>query len=165
MIVPAMIRVPPEVSKEEQELMAELIALHLWFARRLGQVSMLGNPGIEIDDQVRIFERVTAETYIHYVRAISSAMDVESGVYTMTLTTSWLGSEDDTWAITANNVPVDGSFSVVPGVDNPERFEMSDLLAGYVDSIRSEYTPVQDGQVVAFDTSVTVAEEGSGPSG
>lgn len=85
-------------NKEEQQVMAELVALHMWFAERQGQVSCVANPAIQINDQVRIFERQTAETYIHYVRGVSTSMDIESGSYTMTLTTHWLGDQNQ-WAI------------------------------------------------------------------
>lgn len=101
-VIPAMIRVPMNVTKEEQEIMAELIALHLWFARRAGNVTINpANPAIQINDQVRIWERVTSESYIHYVRAISNQHDFETGVWTQTLTTNWLGTSDGDWAITA----------------------------------------------------------------
>lgn len=132
MQVPAMLRVPSEVTKEEQELMAELIALHIWFTKRLGSVQILGNPGIEIDDQVRIFERVVAETYIHYVRGVSSSLNLESGEYTMNLTTNWLGTEDGNWAITAQSVPVEGQFEPVPQGTTGLQFIISERLSDYV---------------------------------
>lgn len=84
---------------EEQSIMAELISLHIWFAQRVGQVECQANPCIQINDQVRIYERQTAETNIHYVRGINSTHDLDSGSYKMTLTTHWLGSGED-WVIT-----------------------------------------------------------------
>ncbi len=86
-------------NKAEQEELAKLIAVHIWFQQRMGSVTIIANPLIQVDDQVRIFERVTAESYIHYVRRISSELDLDSGVYTMTLTTNWLGTEDE-WSLT-----------------------------------------------------------------
>lgn len=85
-------------SPEEQKVMAELIALHIWFARRTGSVSCVANPAIQVNDQVRIYERQTGETYIHYVRGVSRSHNLETGEYTMSLTTHWLGDADD-WAI------------------------------------------------------------------
>lgn len=84
---------------EEQKVMAELIALHIWFTQRLGQTTAVANPAIQINDQVRIYERTTAEVFLHYVRGIHTSHDLESGQYTMTLTTHWLGTGED-WAIT-----------------------------------------------------------------
>lgn len=85
-------------SPDEQKVMAELIALHIWFARRTGSVSCVANPAIQINDQVRLYERQTGETYIHYVRGVSRSHNLQTGEYTMTLTTHWLGDADD-WAI------------------------------------------------------------------
>src|SRR5690606_32042012 len=73
------------------------------FAQRRGQVTCLANPAIQVNDQVRIYERTTSETYIHYVRGISTSHDLDTGDYTMTLTTNWLGTEDD-WIITADSL-------------------------------------------------------------
>lgn len=84
--------------KREQEIMAELISLYIWLAQRQGSVTILANPALQINDQVRIWERVTAETYIHYIRGISSNMDLVSGSYLMTLTTHWMG-DGTQWAV------------------------------------------------------------------
>lgn len=84
----------------EQQVMAEMIGVHIWFAQRQGSVQCVANPCIQINDQVRIFERVTGEAYIHYVRGKSTSMDLDTGVYTMQLTTHWLGSQDS-WVIRA----------------------------------------------------------------
>lgn len=87
-------------SPAEQQLMAQLIGLHIWFSQRTGSVRCAANPCIQINDQVRVFERVTGESYIHYVRGVSTSHDLDTGVYTMELTTHWLGSADS-WAIAA----------------------------------------------------------------
>jgi hypothetical protein len=87
----------------EQKIMAELIALHIWFSQRQGSVSCAANPAIQINDQVRIWERQTAETYTHYVRGVHTEHDLESGTYNMTLTTNWLGDQTH-WAITRDNI-------------------------------------------------------------
>lgn len=87
----------------EQKIMAELIALHIWFQQRVGRVTCLANPAIQVNDQVRIFERVTSESYVHYIRGISYEHDLDSGLYTMTLETNWLGTQTE-WAITRDDL-------------------------------------------------------------
>lgn len=89
------------IRRIDQRVMAELIALHIWFAGRTGNVTCAANPAIGINDQVRIFERNTAESYLHYVRGVNSTHDLDAGTYTMTLTTHWLG-DGDKWAISTN---------------------------------------------------------------
>lgn len=84
---------------KEQNVMAQLIALHIWHQQRIGSVSCVANPMIGPNDQVRIYERQTAETYIHYVRNISTTHDLESGSYTMTMSTNWLGDKNN-WSFT-----------------------------------------------------------------
>lgn len=84
---------------EEMQLMAELINLQIWFSQRTGSATIAGNPLLSINDQVTILERNTSEVFLHYVRGVNSTMDLDTGVYTMTLTTNWLGSDDD-WVIT-----------------------------------------------------------------
>lgn len=88
-------------SKDEQEALGELIDLYLFMAERQGSVTVQGNPAINLDDQVRIFERNTAETYIHYVSGIDSTMDLTTGQYTMSVTTHWLG-DGTAWFLTYN---------------------------------------------------------------
>jgi len=78
-------------STDESQIMADLIALRQLFQYRTDTVVITGNPAIQIDDQVRIFERITNEGYIHYISGIVSAFDMETGEWTYTLTTNWLG--------------------------------------------------------------------------
>lgn len=77
--------------ESEQERLAELIAMHIYYRSRQSSVSMVGNPCISINDQVRIYERTTSESFIHYVRGVSSSIDNQTGRYSMQLTTHWLG--------------------------------------------------------------------------
>ena len=84
---------------DEAKIMAELISLHIWFQRRQGSVTIVGNPCLTIDSQVRIIERVTAENYVHYLRGIADSIDLKSGKWTQSLQTHWLGDRDD-WVIT-----------------------------------------------------------------
>jgi hypothetical protein len=75
-----------------RETMAELIGMHIFFQQRQGQVTIAANPCIGINDQVRIYERLTSESGVHYVRGYSMTHDLESGVFTQTLTTHQLTS-------------------------------------------------------------------------
>lgn len=92
----------------EQQIMAELIGLHITFSERLGQVSCLATPHIEINDQVRIYERQTETTHVHYVRGINFTHDIKTGQYMMTLTTHWLGEG------TATDSPIGGVLPASP---------------------------------------------------
>jgi hypothetical protein len=99
-----------EQAKQEIRILAELVTLHMWFRQRVGMVQCVANPAIQIDDQVRIYERQSGETYIHYVRGINTNHDLDAGTYTMNLTTHWMGTADH-WAITRDNMT--GLFSNV----------------------------------------------------
>lgn len=90
--------------KIEQEIMAELIALRIYMSFRTGTAKFVANPLIGIGDQVRIYERQTGETFTHFIKSLSSTMDLNTGEYMMTIQTHWLGSMDD-WAITAFGGP------------------------------------------------------------
>ena len=72
-------------NEQERKLMAELIGLHSWFASRSGNVTVVGNPAISVNDQVRLVERNTSETFIHLVNSIDSNLDNDTGVYTMSI--------------------------------------------------------------------------------
>lgn len=109
-------------NRDEQRIMAELVALHIFFQLRQGQVTAAANPLIGINDQVRLYERTTGETFVHYVRGVSTRMDMVSGLYTMTLTTHWMGDGDD-WAI---------SSSGVSGSSTQPHFQISDRLAAHL---------------------------------
>jgi hypothetical protein len=76
--------------------MAELIGMKILFSYRKGSARILGHPYLQLDDQVRIFERITNELNVHYVSAIASRMDLETGEYTMDVTTHWLGQNPNT---------------------------------------------------------------------
>lgn len=90
-------------NSEEQRLMAALIALHIMFNSRQGNVTIVANPEIQINDQVRIYERTSSESWVHYVRSINSEMNLETGSYTMSLGTNWLG-EQEVWAFDRNTL-------------------------------------------------------------
>lgn len=91
LVVPALWVNGQFLTTQIQTTMAQLIDLHLFLQQRQGSVTMLALPILQIDDQVQIFERSTSETYIHYVAGYTTHMDLESGEYTQTLTTHWMG--------------------------------------------------------------------------
>jgi hypothetical protein len=78
-------------TKEECRVMADMIAARQMFDYRRSRVTIKGYPAIQIDDQVRIFERVTNETYYHYVETVTSSLDMETGQWDYELETHWLG--------------------------------------------------------------------------
>lgn len=75
----------------ECQIMADLITLRQLFTYRTDRVTIPGNPAIQVDDQVRIYERVSEESYLHYVTGVSMAWSLETGKYTYDLDTHWLG--------------------------------------------------------------------------
>ena len=81
---------------EECQRMAELIGMKILFSYRKGQAKILAHPYLQLDDQVRIYERTTNEINVHYVSGISSRMDLSTGEYTMDVTTHWLGQDPNT---------------------------------------------------------------------
>lgn len=78
-------------TEEECRVMAELIALRQLFTYRTDSLTIPAYPAIQVDDQVRIFERTTSEGFVHYVKSISSRNDLETGEWTYDLGTHWLG--------------------------------------------------------------------------
>lgn len=92
-------------SDEECQLMADMIALRQLFTYRTDSVTIPGYPKLQINDQVRIYEQVTGEVYLHYIKGISSSLNVETGEWTYTLSTHWLGERPfDRWAFDPANL-------------------------------------------------------------
>lgn len=96
-----MFQVPGDATKlfrteAECQRMAEMTALFILFTYRRASSTALAHPGLQLDDQIRIYERITNERNIHYVSAITTRFDAESGEYLMDLTTHWLGGDPDT---------------------------------------------------------------------
>ncbi len=81
-------------NKEEQVRMLERLEDHIIMSYRQGTVSFVANPQIQINDQIRIYERQTGETYLHYVRGLRSEMDLDGGTWMMTVQSNWLGDSD-----------------------------------------------------------------------
>jgi hypothetical protein len=92
-------------SAELQRAAEMTAAAALWLYRQ-DRVVIPGFPGIQVDDQVRIFERVTSEGNIHYVKGIQSSHNADTGEWTYTLDTQWLGDNPHTkWAIPMSQQP------------------------------------------------------------
>ena len=93
-------------TKRETRVMADMISAQQAFSWRRGKATIPGYPAIQVDDQVRIFERVTNETYYHYVLGITSTIDMEAGEWTYELDTHWLGERpSDAWTVRVNELP------------------------------------------------------------
>lgn len=82
--------------EEEAQRMAELTALFILFTYRRGEVTAPAHPGLQIDDQVRVFNRMANEFHVQYVSSVNTTMDLDEGVYTMTCSLHWLGGDPDT---------------------------------------------------------------------
>lgn len=93
-------------TKRETRVMADMISARQMFTWKRGKAQIPGYPAIQIDDQIRIFERVTNETYYHYVMGISSSIDLSTGEWTYDLETHWLGEEpSDAWVVDVEELP------------------------------------------------------------
>ena len=87
-------------TKRETRVMADMVIAQQMFSYRTSQWTIPGYPALQIDDQVRIFERVTNETFYHYLSGISSDLNMETGEWTYTCTSHWLGERpSDAWVI------------------------------------------------------------------
>lgn len=86
-------------SVDECQRMADMIVVRQAFEYRTDQLTIVATPAIQIDDQIRVYERTTGEGSIHYVRSISSSNDLEEGRWTYNVATHWLGEHPfDRWA-------------------------------------------------------------------
>lgn len=84
-------------TQKDAQRMADLITIRQMLQYRVDSIIIPANPGIQIDDQIRIYERVTNETHVHYVKSISMNYDIESGQWTYQLGTYWLGEPRIAW--------------------------------------------------------------------
>lgn len=87
-------------TKRETVVMADMISARAMFTYKTAQLTIPGYPKIQVDDQIRIFERVTNETYYHYVMGIKSEINMEDGTWLYNLSTHWLGERpEDAWVV------------------------------------------------------------------
>lgn len=90
----------PFISQAEVDKFAYLVSLWIHWSYRKGKFRIPGNPAFEPDDQVRIFERITEESYIHYIQGVRSVMDLDKGTWYLDVDTHWLGvGPDQTWVV------------------------------------------------------------------
>lgn len=90
----------PFISQDEVDKFAYLVSLWIHWSYRKGKFRIPGNPAFEPDDQVQIFERVTSESYIHYLQGVRSNMDLDKGTWYLDVDTHWLGvGPDQTWIV------------------------------------------------------------------
>lgn len=85
----------PFRAQAEVEKFAYLVTLWIHWSYRKGKFRIPGNPAFQPDDQVRIFERTTSETYVHYLTGVRSTMNLDSGEYYLDVDTHWLGNGPD----------------------------------------------------------------------
>lgn len=97
---PAFFPLDRDIPLKEMVTLAELTGLRMWFARHRGTLSAAANPLIDPDDQVRVFEKTTWETYLHRVRSVSTEYDEQTGHYTMNLDLMWVGPDNSGWQVT-----------------------------------------------------------------
>lgn len=108
-------------SKEEAVTAADMIAVRMMFTYRTDSVTIPAFPGIQIDDQVRVFEATTASGYVHYINGISSNHDCENGDWTYELQTHWLGDDPDSgnWAALRSRAITDRARGVIHAIRRP----------------------------------------------
>ena len=106
------------VSIGDQNLMAEFQYIQTWLATRTGTLIAPFHPGITIDSQIQIQDRVTGETSIHYVTAISVTHNLDQGDCLATYTTQWMGNiGDNGWAV--GGTITDTSYNSDGGLNTP----------------------------------------------
>lgn len=95
-------------TQAECTVMADLISVRQLMTFRSDTVTIMGMPALQPDDQVRIFERTTGESYLHYINAITMTFDYEAGEYSMQLKTNWLGERPfDGWFVNPKSLSKD----------------------------------------------------------
>jgi hypothetical protein len=95
-------------SNAECQRMADLITIRQLISYRTDKVRIPGYSAVQIDDQARIIEGTTSETFVHYVAGVTSDWNIESGEWWYDLETSWLGSDPSTdWAFTTATLDPD----------------------------------------------------------
>lgn len=95
----------PEKARAEVGKFAYLVALWIHWTYRKTKFRIPGMPALEPDDQVQIFERITSETYIHYLLGVNSVMDMDAGTWYMDIDTHWLGNGPDAeWHVSASSM-------------------------------------------------------------
>ena len=107
-------------SMEECRMAADLIALRQLMEYWKDTLVVHANPAIQIDDQIRIFERSTSEGWVHYVRSIQSTHNVATGEWIYTIETNWLGQDPDSrWTFAQEQLGDEARALVQGALSNP----------------------------------------------
>lgn len=96
---PAIMGIDRDIPHKEMVTLAELTGLRMWWLRRRATIRCAANPLIDVDDQVRAWERTTFDTYLHRVESVNTTHDLDSGEYTMEMGTHWLGADNTDWVV------------------------------------------------------------------
>lgn len=112
MIKPALYVNEIFVLQTDVDTMAALLAIRLPQKAHLGSITCLANPIFEVDDQVQIVERQSAEVGAHWIRGITSTHDLKTGSYTMQLVTNYLSATTGDWIVTKPAGSPDGAVVV-----------------------------------------------------
>lgn len=107
-------------NRQEVRIMADMLAARQMFSFRRSKITIPGYPALQIDDQCRVFERVTNETYYHYILGISSNLDMRAGTWTYDMDTHWLGERpSDAWVVRVDELDaVTQNYLNLVGVGN-----------------------------------------------
>jgi hypothetical protein len=139
-------------NERECRNMAKQIALRQALTYREDNVIIPGNPAIQVDDQIRLRERVTGEQFRHYVKSISSDLDLSQGKWTYTMGTHWLGEQPGAkWWFDINVLDDrERAYLGLPsgGVTAHESAPSSGTSGTYQTTDPADYQPVTEPSVV-----------------
>jgi hypothetical protein len=94
------------MARAEVEKFAYLVSLWIHWSYRKGKIRIPANPALDVDDQIRVYEAKTSETYIHYILGMNVSLDMQSGSYTADVDTHWLGNGPEaSWHMFINDLP------------------------------------------------------------
>jgi hypothetical protein len=177
----------PFRAQAEVEKFAYLVTLWIHWSYRRGKFRIPGNPAFEPDDQVRIYERTTSETYIHYLTGIRSTMNLDNGEYYLDVDTHWLGNGPDSqWHMFVSDMspalftylcsigqlpdsvcnpddPDNPGISLPPDWYEWEPVEIPDPLPRDPDELAKLYPDLPPPQEVSFDFDYESPYPSSGP--
>lgn len=125
----------PFISQAEVDKFGFLVSLWIHWAYRASKFRIPGIAALEPDDQVRIYERITAETFIHYVEGYSSVMNVDQGTWYMDVDTHWLGNgPSEEWHISMTTMdPSLYAYLVAIGQIDPDTTDRPPEVAEIID--------------------------------
>lgn len=78
-------------SDDECQIMGDLITMRQLFEYQTSTLTIPGNPSIQVDDQVLIYDEESGWVDVARVRGIKSTYDKRAGRWTYDLTVHWLG--------------------------------------------------------------------------